>query len=137
MVLKSLEKYNQIVIQVHDNPDADAVGSGYALYRYFQAQGKDVRLVYSGKYTIGKSNMILLISELEIPIEYVSELDNPELLITVDCQYGEGNVQKFEAQNIAMIDHHSTGRLSGEMEEIRSHLVSGATICYIMLKEAG
>ena len=137
MVLKSLEKYNQIVIQVHDNPDADAVGSGYALYRYFQAQGKDVRLVYGGKYTIGKSNMILLISELDIAIEYVSELDNPELLITVDCQYGEGNVQKFEAQNIAMIDHHSTGRLSGEMEEIRSHLVSCATICYIMLKEAG
>ena len=36
MRLADLEKYNQIVIQVHDNPDADAVGSGYAIYRYLK-----------------------------------------------------------------------------------------------------
>lgn len=137
MVLADLEKYHQIVIQVHDNPDADAVGSGYAVYRYFQSKGKDVRLVYGGRYAISKSNMLLLISGLEIPIEFVSELGNPQLLITVDCQYGEGNVQKFEAQNIAMIDHHNTGRLSDEMAEIRSHLVSCATICYALLRDAG
>lgn len=137
MILKDLEKYNQIVIQVHDNPDADAVGSGYAIYRYFQEKGKDVRLVYGGKYAISKSNMLLLISELEIPIEFVQELDNPELLITVDCQYGEGNVQYFEAQNIAMIDHHNTEKLSDDMAEIRSHLVSCATVCYALLTDAG
>ena len=137
MVLANLEKYNQIVIQVHDNPDADAVGSGYAMYRYFQSKGKEVRLVYGGKYAMGKSNMLLMASALEIPIEYIKELDNPELLITVDCQYGEGNVQKFEAQNVAMIDHHNTGKMSDEMAEIRSHLVSCATVCYALLKEAG
>ena len=58
MVLTDLEKYNQIVIQVHDNPDADAVGAGHAIYRYFQSKGKDVRLVYGGKYEISKSNML-------------------------------------------------------------------------------
>lgn len=137
MVLKDLEKYNQIVIQVHDNPDADAIGSGYAIYRYFQSKGKDVRLIYGGKYAISKSNMLLLISELEIPVEFVNKLDKPELLLTVDCQYGEGNVQHFEAQNVAMIDHHNTGRLSDDMAEIRSHLVSCATICYALLKDAG
>ncbi|MBQ6697399.1 MAG: DHH family phosphoesterase [Lachnospiraceae bacterium] len=137
MRLADLEKYNQIVIQVHDNPDADAVGSGYAIYRYFQEKGKEVRLVYGGKYAIGKSNMLLLIEELEIPIEYIQELEQPELLITVDCQYGEGNVQYFEAQNIAMIDHHNTGRQSDNMTEIRSHLVSCSTVCYALLKEAG
>ncbi len=136
MRLADLEKYNQIVIQVHDNPDADAVGSGYAIYRYFQEKGKEVRLVYGGKYAIGKSNMLLLIEELEIPIEYIQELEQPELLITVDCQYGEGNVQYFEAQNIAMIDHHNTGRQSDNMTEIRSHLVSCSTVCYALLKEA-
>ncbi len=137
MRLADLEKYNQIVIQVHDNPDADAVGSGYAIYRYFQEKGKDVRLVYGGKYAMGKSNMLLLVEELQIPIEHVQSLNNPELLLTVDCQYGEGNVQHFEAQNIAMIDHHNTGRLSDEMAEIRSHLVSCSTVCYALLKESG
>lgn len=137
MVLSDLNKYSQIVIQVHDNPDADAVGSGYALYRYFSSLGKEVKLVYGGRFPISKSNMKLLISELCIPIEHITELSAPELLLTVDCQYGEGNVQHFPAQNVAMIDHHSTGRLSDDTAEIRSHLVSCATICYAMLKDAG
>lgn len=45
MKLENLKNFNDIVIQMHDNPDADAVGSGYALYRYFKAEGKRVRLL--------------------------------------------------------------------------------------------
>lgn len=136
MKLVDLDKYNNIVIQVHDSPDADAVGSGYAIYKYFESKGKTVRLVYGGKFDINKSNMRLLIEELAIPIEHVTELENPELLITVDCQYGQGNVQYFPAQNIAMIDHHNTGKSSDDMAEIRSNLVSCATVCYALFKEA-
>ena len=133
MKLNSLEKFNNIVIQVHDNPDADAVGSGFAIYTYFKQKGKDVRLIYSGRNKMTKSNMVLMVNELNIPLEYVKKLDKPELLITVDCQYGEGNVTPFEAENIAMIDHHHTGRESDDMAEIRSYLVSCATLCYDML----
>jgi len=137
MKLSTLDKFNNIVIQMHDNPDADAVGSGFALYKYFKEKEKNVRLVYGGPMKITKSNMLLMIEELDIPVEYVDKLDKPELLITVDCQYGEGNVQRFEAENIAIIDHHNTGRESGEMEEIRSHIVSCATVCFDMLKDEG
>ncbi len=137
MKLNDLHRYDRIVIQVHDNPDADAVGSGYAIYRYFRSLGKDVRLVYGGRNPIQKSNMRLMISELEIPLEYIQDLDDPELLLTVDCQYGEGNVQHFSAQNIAIIDHHKTERISDDMAEIRSNLVSCATVCYSMLLDAG
>ena len=137
MRLADLEKYDRIVVQVHNDPDADAVGSGYAVYRYFLSRGKSVRLVYGGRNAISKSNMKLMISELKIPIEYVRELDKPQLLITVDCQYGQGNVERFEACNVAMIDHHSTGKVSDEMSEIRSHLVSCATVCYDLLLSEG
>ncbi len=137
MKLTDLSKFDQIVIQVHDNPDADAVGSGYAIYRYFASLGKNVRLVYGGKNEISKSNMKLMISELEVPLEHVQKLEDPELLITVDCQYKEGNVQVFDARNVAVIDHHSTGKISDRMAEIRSNLVSCSTICYSMLTEAG
>ena len=137
MLLQNLDKYKEIVIQMHDNPDADAVGSAYALYNYFLSKGKKTRIVYGGRFQITKSNMRMLISELDIPVEYVEDLDNPELLLTVDCQYGEGNVQCFEAQNIAMIDHHNTGKQSDDMAEIRSRLASCATVCYALLKEAG
>lgn len=137
MKLKELEKYNDIVIQMHDNPDADAVGSGFALYTYFKEMGKSVRLVYGGQYKIQKSNMVLMIKELNIPVEYVETIEEPELLITVDCQYMEGNVYRLPAKNVAMIDHHNTGRESDDMCEIRSNIVSCATICYDMLKSEG
>ena len=58
--LKELLHYNKIYIQCHDNPDADAIASGYALYRYFMDMGKSVSLFYSGKFQIQKSNLNLL-----------------------------------------------------------------------------
>lgn len=61
MKLANLDCFNEIVIQMHDNPDADAVGSGYALYRYFESKGKRVRLIYGGRERIKKSNMLLLL----------------------------------------------------------------------------
>ena len=64
MKLANLDCFNEIVIQMHDNPDADAVGSGYALYRYFESKGKSVRLIYGGRERIKKSNMLLLLKEL-------------------------------------------------------------------------
>lgn len=141
MKLKSLEKYNDIVIQIHNDPDADAVGAGYALYRYFLSRDKKVRLVYGGRSKITKSNILILIEALKIPVEYLNEpcfsIQTPELLLTADCQYGEGNVQRVEAVNIAMIDHHHTGRESDDMCEIRSNLVSCSTIVYDMLKTEG
>ena len=40
MQLKDLLKYNDIVIQCHDNPDADALASGYALWWYLTKNGR-------------------------------------------------------------------------------------------------
>ena len=138
MKLKNLDKFEEIVIQMHNNPDADSIGTGYAIYKYLQEKGKKVRLIYGGKRKITKSNILIMIDELNIPVEHVESLEEkPELLLTVDCQYGEGNVQRFEAENIAMIDHHNTGKKSDDMCEIRSHLVSCATIAYDMLREQG
>ena len=137
MKLSNLDKFNQIVIQIHDNPDADAIGSGYAIYKYFLQKGKNVRFVYGGENELSKSNVKLLVSELNIPVEHIRELEPPELLLTVDCCYGEGNVQHFDARNVAVIDHHNTGRFSDEMTEIRSNLVSCATVCYALLSAEG
>lgn len=43
MRLSDLTRYHSITIQCHDNPDADAIASGYALYTYFKQIGKEVR----------------------------------------------------------------------------------------------
>ena len=137
MKLSTLDKFNEIVIQMHDNPDADALGSGYALYRYFKDKGKQVRIIYGGINKITKSNILLMIKEMEIPVEYITGPIKPELLITVDCQYGEGNVTHFDAENVAMIDHHDTEKSSDDMAEIRNNIVSCSTIIFDMLRSEG
>ncbi len=141
MKLKDLEQFNQIVIQCHDNPDADALASGFGLYQYFRSIGKEVRFIYSGRFAVQKSNLLLMQEELQLPVEYVQELDKPELLIMTDCQYGAGNVTKFEADTVAVIDHHQVdGRATGtakELTDIRSRYGSCATVVWQMLQEAG
>lgn len=110
MNLENLLQYQNITIQCHDNPDADALASGYALYCYFMDMGKKVELVYGGPSKVQKSNLKLMIDKLEIDARYIKESELPKeiegLLITVDCQYGAGNVTGLEAKNIAIIDHH-------------------------------
>lgn len=155
MRLKDLEGFDPIVIQCHDNPDADALASGFGLYRYFSSIGKKVRFVYSGRFPIRKSNLVLMLNELQIPVEYVKELDMPELLVMTDCQYAAGNVTRFEAKNIAVIDHHQAdpGALLGDdnrtkteaekqkcterLTDIRSRYGSCSTIVWQMLLEEG
>lgn len=137
MRLKELLVYDNIVVQCHDNPDADAIASGFGIYNYLINHGKKVRLVYGGKFPISKTNLILMVAELNIPIEHVSELDETQLLITVDCQYGEGNVTKFTAKTVAVIDHH---QVSGELpmlSEVRSNLGACATLVRELLREEG
>lgn len=102
MQLSELLAYDDIVIQCHDFPDADAIAAGYGVYVYLKSFHKEVRLIYSGTTQITKPNLTLMIKHLQIPIEYVSTLDSPELLITVDCCYGEGNVNKFDASHMLM-----------------------------------
>ena len=93
MELADLLGYEDIVIQCHDNPDADALASGYAIMWFFAHNGKDARFIYRGRNKIKKSNLQIMLDELEIPVEYAPDFDEePDLLITVDCQYGQKNV---------------------------------------------
>ncbi|MCM1189660.1 MAG: DHH family phosphoesterase [bacterium] len=132
-------KYQNIVIQCHDNPDADAIASGYGIYSYLKGQGRKPRLVYGGAAQIQKSNLVRMTQILKIPLEYVQEIGKPDLLIMVDCQYGQRNVQKFSAGEVAVIDHHriSVPEELPPMQEIRSSYGACATVVWKLLKEAG
>lgn len=138
MELSQLEKYDQIVIQCHDDPDPDAIASGYALYEYFKHKGKSVRLIYSGRRAITKPNIVLMIESLGIPIEYVIHMEHFKgLLISVDCQYGAGNVTRIGADEVAIIDHHIQEVEVTHFQEIRSEFASNCTLVWKMLVEAG
>ncbi len=142
MRLSDLEIYNKVTVQCHDNPDADALASGYGIYRYFQSRGKEVRLVYSGRSRIQKSNLCLMMEKLKLPVEYLAidrekPLQVDGLLITVDCQYGSGNVTGLTAEHVAVIDHHQLEKEVGPLSVIRPDLGSCATLVWKLLREEG
>lgn len=139
MKLEQLLRFEHIVIQCHDNPDADAIASGYGILTWLREQGKSPRLIYGGKQPIRKKNLVLMVDCLDIPIEHVQELPKqPDLLLLVDCQYGERNVQQFTGKVIAEIDHHKS-KASGpsEWKEHRDNYGACATIVWDMMCQSG
>ena len=139
MNLEELLAYDDIMIQCHDNPDADAIASSFGVYTYLKEKGKAVRLVYSGKQQIHKSNLLLLVQSFSIPIQHVPEKETAALLITVDCQYGQGNVSRLSGKTVAVIDHHQVADPSAlpPLKEIHSNYGSCSTIVWKMLLDAG
>ncbi len=113
--LQELAKYNPITVQCHDNPDADAIASGYGLYCYFKDMGKDVSLIYSGRNEISKSNLKMMVEKLAIPISYLQKTQD----------------------EIAIIDHHQVEIDNIEMSHILPGIGSCSTIVWKMLLDAG
>lgn len=135
MFLEKFDKYHSIYIQCHDGPDADALGAGYGLYAYFRSVGKDVHLVYAGEHRITKPSLLLMVEELEIPLEYVTELPEHDILITVDCQYQGGNITPLSANAVGMIDHHPVCVEVDELCCIFPEYGSCCTVIWSLLQE--
>lgn len=138
MELRTLLQFDSIVIQCHNDPDADAVASGFGVWSYLRANGKQPRLVYGGRNPIRKSNLVRMVERLGIPAEHVRTLEEePDLLLTVDCQPGERNVERLSGKKQAAIDHHMTRKesLSGLWDrEIRDNYGACATIVWDLLR---
>ncbi len=142
MKLTDLLEYDSIVVQCHDNPDADAIASGYAVYRYLKANNKKVRLVYGGRNAIQKSNLVLMLEYLELTdvIEHITDMSREYadgLVLTVDCQYGAGNVSSMPAKDMAIIDHHQVEIKNIAKSKIVPELGSCSTLIWKMMKDEG
>lgn len=127
----------KIAIQCHNNPDSDTLASGYCLYRFFSEQGIDTELIYGGKNKIKRFDMRYMVEHCGIPLRHVTEAPQTELLLVVDGQYGEGNVELFQAPEIAMIDHHIRVTPESPNSLIKSEYQSCATIIWELLTEEG
>ncbi len=136
MRLEELLQYDDIMIQCHDDPDADAIACGWTLLTYLESKGKTPRLVYTGERKVRKVNLLLMLDKFSIPLEYLPEPEGtPELLVTVDGQAGEGNMSPLPCRNLAVIDHHEVEdkRALPAMSEVRSGCGSCASVLWSML----
>lgn len=138
MRLSDILKYNDIVIQCHDNPDADALASGFALYSFLKSHGKEPVFIYRGNNPIKKSNLVIMVNELDIPVSYEPDFSRrPDLLISVDCQVGQRNVTFTDSKLISIIDHHQVTVDLPRLSEVRSDIGSCSTLMWDMLRDEG
>ena len=135
MILEELLPFEQITIQCHDAPDADAIASSYALFQYLKSQGKSPRLVYSGYEMISKPDLKKLCQIYHISFDYISDPQNEEpveLLVTVDChpnfQSNENKVSLLPCKNIAIIDHHAEPDMQAMLDKLRERCGPDAAI---------
>ncbi|MDR1650431.1 MAG: DHH family phosphoesterase [Synergistaceae bacterium] len=134
MRLSDFSDERRIAIQCHDNPDADALASGFGLFCFFESRGlEEVRFFYGGA-AITKPNLIRMIDRLGIPAQNDRDIKKWDgLLISVDCQHGAGNVTRVDASRVAVIDHHiQEGELPFD-HELRPWLGSCSTLVWHML----
>ncbi|MGN8964380.1 DHH family phosphoesterase [Bariatricus sp. HCP28S3_D3] len=135
--LSQFLKYKSICIQCHNNPDPDALASALGLYTFFTDHGIDTRIVYGGRQSIKKKNLLYMMEVCEILAEHIVELPKTELLMMVDAQYGQGNAQIFEASEIAAVDHHTLYMEKTDKTFIDNTYQSCSTIVWELLKEEG
>ncbi|GFI33507.1 cyclic-di-AMP phosphodiesterase GdpP [Lachnospiraceae bacterium] len=127
----------KICIQCHNNPDSDTLASAYGLYCFFTDREIKTEIIYSGPKKIEKYNLLYMVEHCEIPIHHVNELPETELLLIVDSQYGQGNVEKFNAPEIAVIDHHICVQEENSRTLIAPEYQSCSTIIWELLEEEG
>lgn len=131
--------YKKICIQCHNNPDADTIASAFGIYRYLTAHNIEAAIVYGGLQKIKKLCLKMMLDKCHIPIQYVHSISdsNFDLLFLVDCQYGQGNAEKFESDEIAIIDHHIQMVDVHENYLIKSSYQSCSTLIWELLREEG
>lgn len=107
LLLKKLENYNKLFIQMHNSPDPDAVGSAFGLQYLLLRNGIEAEICYKG--AIDKYNTQKMIELLGIKIKNISDInymEKEDFIILVDSQKGNSNVEDFIGNEVASIDHH-------------------------------
>ncbi|MCL2346566.1 MAG: DHH family phosphoesterase, partial [Desulfobulbus sp.] len=138
MNLADLLRFKHVAIQCHDNPDADAIAAGFGLYTYFMARGIETVLFHGGKAPVVKPNLVKMLTLCGIPLVHqAASRDWPGLLITVDCQYGAGNVSPMRGAEVAVIDHHVLECPMPVLYDVRPYLGSCSTLVWLLMREAG
>lgn len=136
-IKKEIEKYNNIVLTAHVNPDGDAIGSGLALFISLKKhyKNKNIRFILQDK--IPYTTEFLKYSE-EIEKYEDSNIDKTELLIFLDSATRErtGLVgEKIKADYTINIDHHISNPNYADMNCVISTMSSASEIVFNFLKE--
>ncbi|NBF41757.1 MAG: exopolyphosphatase [Spirochaetes bacterium] len=130
-LISHIDLEREVVIQAHDFPDHDAVGTAYALSRLLAANRISSRLCYGGE--IQSESLAEMIRILEIPITACGEagLDDDAQIIIVDGFVGNTNIRGVPGEVVGVVDHHvPPTEPNCKYFDIRPHMGACSTILY-------
>lgn len=137
--LSVLAAYDGFLVVAHDNPDPDAIASGWAVCALIEDRlHKPVRLVAGG--AIVRAENKHMVELLDPPLCLVNELaPSPgTATILVDSQPGASNhlLTRAGIRPVAVIDHHLNGN-GGNLafKDVRTDAAASASIAASYLRE--
>lgn len=141
-LIETLRQFQQLLIVTHDNPDPDAIASGWAVACLIKERlGRGARLIGGGGIVRAENRHMLKL--LNPPIELVDELEIEQgtAAILVDCSSSTANhlLSNTHLKPVAVIDHHEMtgGRTRLPFRDIRPKIAASATIAATYLREQG
>ncbi len=139
MNLSELNKYSDIIVLPHKNPDGDAIGSAVAMSLMMKKLGKKSRIVIDD----------VVSPELEFLLSYDEFVDLAEarkfiadvdLAIVVDSgslDRLERRLPLIDGKKVWNIDHHITNAFYGDYQNVDSVAASTCEIVYRIFDEFG
>lgn len=119
-------------IIVHDNPDPDAISSGFALKEIASKFGIEAEILYDGK--IGHQENKAFVNLLDLHMKKITSVDDYyayDKLAMVDCSKPQvNNSVPLDVELMVVIDHHPTGgpEKAADLVDIRTNVGASATI---------
>ena len=134
-IKNEIENANTIIIETHETPDGDAIGSSLAMYLALKSIGKDVDVViptYSRTY-----NFLPGASEIKTEGRNIKY----DLGIALDCtdtKRLKGYEPCFEAARTTIcIDHHGSNKMFADYNYVDPVAPACAQILIIVLRKLG
>lgn len=139
-LLELLRDYEQLLVVMHDNPDPDAIASGWGVQVLIEEKlGIPTRLVAGG--AIVRAENRHMVDLLQPPLELVDDVDIDQgtAIMLVDCAATTTNhlVTRKQLLPVAVIDHHQVGDENREISfvDIRPNAAASASIVASYLNE--
>lgn len=131
-----LQKETPILIQTHDFPDHDALGSAYALMKLLQKNGYEAEIGYGG--LLQSFSMLEFAKYLNYPLIDVTQIEdkNKYQVIIVDGSPFKGTVKTVGGILKAVIDHHPPrAKSKAAFTDIRPEIGSCCSIIWSYWQE--
>lgn len=140
--LRVVEPYQRCLVVMHDNPDPDAIASGWGVEVLIRERlGRPTRVVAGG--AIVRAENRHMVELLNPPIEFVDELapDGDTAAILVDCGAEATNhlLTQHGIRPVAIIDHHHADPIGFPVPyvDVRPQIAASATIVASYLRQQG